>query len=251
MTASTTTAEGVRIFDYARWSAQLPALAEQYRKAKPFPHVHLQNFLEPEVALACAQEFPAANSQAWTMYKHYNEDKAGLTKRGLFPPMLGRVTDELNFPEFREWISWLTGFRDLVSDIDLVGGGLQQSSSGGFLNVHADFTMHHHRSNWRRRVNIILYLNPGWQAEWGGALELWDEQMSRCVASVPPFLNHVLIFNSNETSSHGFPGKMTCRTVFHARRSRCFITPSSRNRITLPPSPISSLCQRTARRAAP
>lgn len=210
MSVTTRTAGEVRVFDYARWRAQLPALAEQYRAAKPFPHIHLEDFLEPEVARICAREFPAANSDTWTLYKHYNENKAGLTKRELFPAMLRRLTDELNSPEFVAWISGLTGFSGLVSDQDLIGGGLQQSGAGGFLNVHADFTMHHHRPNWRRRVNIILYLNPDWQADWGGALELWDDQMRSCVVSVPPLLNHVLIFNSTETSYHGFPRKITC-----------------------------------------
>jgi hypothetical protein len=207
---STRSAEGVRILDYSRWSAQLPRLAKQYRKAEPFPHIQLQDFLEPEVALACAQEFPTPNGSAWTIYKHYNENKVGLKRRELFPPMLGRVTDELNSPEFVRWICELTGFHDLVSDADLVAGGLQQSGPGGFLNVHADFTMHHYRTNWRRCVNVILYLNPGWRADWGGALELWDEGMTRCTNSVPPLLNRILIFNTTPTSYHGFPRKLTC-----------------------------------------
>jgi len=76
--------------------------------------------------------------------------------------------------------------------------------------VHADFTMHHYHKNWRRRINLILYLNPGWQSQWGGAIELWDKEMRRCVAKVPPLFNHALIFNTGDHSSHGFPEKLTC-----------------------------------------
>ncbi len=50
----------------------------------------------------------------------------------------------------------------------------------------------------------------GWQAEWGGAIELWDVQMKIGVAKYPPLFNQVLIFNTDEKSLHGFPEPLTC-----------------------------------------
>ena len=196
--------------DYRRWSAGLPELGKEYRSNKPFPHLHLQDFLDPGVARELMQEFPEANSHAWIQYKHQNENKMGLPKREMFPRRIGQVVDELNSPEFLAWLSELTGIEGLVSDDTLEGGGLHQSSRGGFLNVHADFTMHHHHKNWRRRINLILYLNEGWQEEWGGAIELWNREMMRCVAKVQPLLNHALIFNTDEHSFHGFPDRLMC-----------------------------------------
>jgi len=198
------------LFDYQRWSARLPELAQRYRTNQPFPHLHLENFLEPAVARELMGEFPEPDSRAWIQYKHQNENKMGLPKRELFPPRIGQVVDELNSPEFLGWLSELTGIEGLVSDDTLEGGGLHQSSRGGFLNVHADFTMHHHQKNWRRRINLILYLNEGWQEEWGGAIELWDRKMTRWVARVQPLLNHALIFNTDDHSFHGFPDRLTC-----------------------------------------
>lgn len=185
-------------------------LAKTYRENAPGPHIFLQDFLDPRVARFMALEFPNPNTDAWTQYKHQNENKLGLNKRLLFPPTLGKVTDELNSPEFVEWLSELTGIPDLVADPSLEGGGLHQSSKGGFLNVHTDFSMHHYHKNWRRRVNLIVYLNEGWDARWGGSIELWDRQMKHCVAKYPPLLNTALIFNTDENSFHGFPEPLTC-----------------------------------------
>jgi hypothetical protein len=70
--------------------------------------------------------------------------------------------------------------------------------------------MHHYHQNWRRRCNLILYLNEGWEPEWGGALELWDAEMKNCVSKVPPLLNHAVIFNTGEISFHGYPDPITC-----------------------------------------
>ena len=199
-----------RLFPYEKWGARLPALAGQYRENKPCPHILLEDFLESETALAMAEEFPDPTSDAWTQYKHANENKLGLAKREFYPVTIGAVADELNSPEFVAWISELTGISNLMADSMLEGGGLHQSGPGGYLNVHTDFSMHHFHTNWRRRVNLILYLNPGWQEEWGGALELWEQKMARCAAKYPPRLNHALIFTTDERSLHGFPDPLTC-----------------------------------------
>jgi hypothetical protein len=199
-----------RLFPYERWASALSDLARQYRENTPCPHILLPDFLEPEIALAMAREFPRPTSDAWTQYKHANENKLGMPKRELFPATLREVTDELNSPEFVAWVSQLTGIPNLIADPMLEGGGLHQSGPGGYLNVHTDFSMHHFQTTWHRRVNLILYLNPSWQQSWGGAIELWERKMVRCAAKYPPLLNHALIFTTDERSLHGFPDPLTC-----------------------------------------
>jgi hypothetical protein len=198
------------LFPYLKWSSQVSSLRRQFRQNQPCPHVHLEEFLDPEIAVALAREFPDMATDAWTRYKHQNENKLGLAKRSLFPPLLGEMVDELNSPPFVRWLSELTGIPDLVSDDMLEGGGLHQSGTGGFLNVHTDFSNHHYHKHWRRQVNLILYLNPNWDEQWGGALELWDREMRRCVVKVPPLLNQALIFRTDEISYHGFPEPLRC-----------------------------------------
>jgi 2OG-Fe(II) oxygenase superfamily len=137
----------------------------------------------------------------------------GMPKRELFPPALGAVTDELNSPEFARWVSELTGIPNLMADPTLEGGGLHQSGPGGYLNVHTDFSKHHLHTHWRRRVNLILYLNPEWDENWGGSIELWEKsagKMTRCGAKYAPLLNHALIFTTDQRSLHGFPDPLAC-----------------------------------------
>jgi hypothetical protein len=210
MSALSCAPELVGAFLHAEWRAQVRRLSQVYRVAVPFPHIHLYPFLSPRALAGVAAEFPGPNSTQWIRYKHANENKNGLSRRDLFPPRIGELVDDLNSPPFVSWISQLTGIPDLVPDFSLEGGGLHQASRGGFLNVHTDFTVHHHRPNWRRRVNLILYLNSGWQTSWGGALEFWDQDMKRCVVSYAPILNHAVIFNTDDHSLHGFPDALQC-----------------------------------------
>src|ERR1700722_6378124 len=179
-----------RLFPYERWGPPLTSLARQYRENPPCPHILLKDFLDPDVALDMAKQFPQATSEAWTQYKHANENKLGMPKREFLPPTIGSVVDELNSPQFVAWISALTGIPNLMADPMLEGGGLHQSGPGGYLNVHTDFSMPHFHANWHRRVNLILYLNEGWRQEWGGSLELWEKGMARCGARDPPLFKH-------------------------------------------------------------
>ena len=199
-----------KLFPYSRWTSNLPELARQYVENQPLPHIHLENFLDPRVALALAEEFPGPTTNAWIHYKHVNENKLGLSRRAHFPSHLGQLTDELNSPRFLSWLSQLTAIPGLISDPSLEGGGLHQSARGGFLNAHTDFTRHHYHQHWRRRLNLILYLNPGWQKDWGGAIEFWQADMRRRTVKYFPLLNHAIIFKTDERCLHGFPDPLEC-----------------------------------------
>ena len=200
----------VATFPGAWWAQQTPRLQTLYRQNRPIPHILLKDFIDPELARRAMKEFPAAATEAWTHYEHQNENKLGMTDRRFFPAALARLVDQFNSPAFVSWLSELTGISGLEPDPSLEGAGLHQSVCGGFLNVHTDFSHHHYRKNWRRRINLILYLNDGWKEEWGGAIELWDEKMRRCEAKYPPLFNHVLIFNTDAKSFHGFPEPLSC-----------------------------------------
>ena len=200
-----------QVFDYSNWSSQLDELSKRYQGANPYPHIVLENFLDPGTLNQCIKEFNHLNeSDGWINYKHYNEDKRGLNKIDLLPETIKGTINELNSPEFLQWLSAITGIKNLQKDDGLEGGGIHQSTRGGYLNIHADFTVHPHHRNWQRRVNVLVYLNPEWKEEWGGKLELWDTQMKACEAKILPIFNRCVIFNTDADSYHGHPEPMTC-----------------------------------------
>jgi hypothetical protein len=87
---------------------------------------------------------------------------------------------------------------------------LHQSTAGGFRNILADFTVHPRRPKWRRRANLLLYLNKDWQPDYGGDLELWNTDMKRCEQTIAPVANRVVIFTTDVDSFHGHPEPMRC-----------------------------------------
>jgi Rps23 Pro-64 3,4-dihydroxylase Tpa1-like proline 4-hydroxylase len=209
--STTEITEKKQLFDYDNWNNQLRSLSAKYQQANPYPHIVLENFLNPEVLDQCVREFDKLNEDnGWINYVHYNEDKAGLNKLDLLPATIKRTINELNSPEFLEFLSTLTGIKGLKKDEMLEGGGIHQSKRGGYLNIHADFTVHPHHRHWQRRVNVLVYLNKDWKEEYGGKLELWDKEMKHCEEKVLPIFNRCVIFNTDADSYHGHPEPTTC-----------------------------------------
>jgi hypothetical protein len=197
------------IFDYERYEARAESLAAKYRSSSPFPHIVLDDFLEGGAAREAAHDFPGHDDPHWTRYRHVNENKAHTDRWEDFPPSIAAIVREMNTPRFVELLGRITGIEGLRADPDIEGGGMHQSWRGGFLNVHTDFTMHRKNPTWRRRCNLILYMNEDWNPDWGGALQLWDTRMKDNMEAVPCMLNRAVLFNTPK-ALHGFPDPLEC-----------------------------------------
>lgn len=200
-----------QVLDLESYKLRINDLKDRYQSASPYPHIVLNDFLNPDELKKCVAEFDQLNnSDGWINYVHFNEKKRGLNKAELLPSHIKHTIDQLSTPEFLLFLSELTGIKNLQKDDHLEGGGIHQSTRGGYLNIHADFTVHPHHRHWQRRINLLVYLNENWQEEYGGKLELWDKEMRGCVESVLPVFNRCVIFNTDPDSYHGHPDPMTC-----------------------------------------
>jgi Rps23 Pro-64 3,4-dihydroxylase Tpa1-like proline 4-hydroxylase len=124
-----------------------------------------------------------------------------------------KVLSYLNSKEFLQFLQELTGVRDLVPDPQFNGGGIHMIPKGGKLNVHVDFSRAFFDNNLYRRVNILLYMNEGWQDEWEGALELWDDRPAdggNLIKKVYPIFNRMIVFGTSKNSWHGHPTPLNC-----------------------------------------
>ena len=186
--------------------ANISKLSKQYLNAEPFPHIIVDNFLINNCLVNTLKGFKNVN---WASYNHFNEKKSG-NKTTNFDPLLQRTIDACNSKEFIKRLELITGIPNLIPDKKLGSGGVHRSTRGGYLNIHADFTVHPYNKNWHRRVNLLIYLNDRWEEKWGGQLELWDKKMNHCVKKISPIFNRCVIFNTDYDSFHGHPEPMKC-----------------------------------------
>lgn len=182
-------------------------LASQYRNAKPFPYIALTNFLPAEMLRRVLEEFPPLERGRFT--DSHSNLKTGYQLEKIKSVYINSLINALNSSAFLNFLEQMSGIKGLIPDPHQVGGGLHETRRGGHLSIHADFNMHP-TLKLKRRLNLILFLNENWLEEYGGSLELWATDMSRCCAKIAPHIGTAVVFNTDTDSFHGHPDPLTC-----------------------------------------
>jgi hypothetical protein len=189
-----------RFFALDRLCGDADRLSRAFRAASPFPHVVVDNCLRLDPA--SLETFPDECWPHWRRLGHYEPGKVSCQERRVMPEPWGALVDELNAPPALAALERVTGIRKLIPDPYLEGGGLHASGPGGRLGMHTDFHVYA-RLDLFRRINLILYLCPEWKDANGGALELTHAKRGGR-ATVLPAWGRCVIFETNDTSVHGF-----------------------------------------------
>ncbi|MCK1597306.1 2OG-Fe(II) oxygenase [Bradyrhizobium sp. 164] len=182
--------------------------ADQYRTNRPFPHIGIDDFFDQGIISRLIASYPGEFDASWNRTfldaGAYEEQKLGLDRFEDFPPYIQQFINALNSRLFLGFLEQLTGVEALIPDPYLLGGGLHMIPRGGRLAIHADFNTHK-KLRLDRRLNLLLYLNYGWQEEWGGALELWDRDVRTKERAYLPIANRIVVFSTTDTAYHGHP----------------------------------------------
>jgi Rps23 Pro-64 3,4-dihydroxylase Tpa1-like proline 4-hydroxylase len=181
------------------------ALRRQYLNASPFPFVKIENLLDQTFAHEVAAAYPSFDvaTEQGKAFKSVNErKKVQISDAKRFPTPVAQLNEALASPEFLADLAHITGIPKLLADEQLVGGGMHLTGPGGRLDVHLDFNYIESRKL-HRRLNLLLYLNPVWEEGWGGHIQLWDKDVTRCTAAFAPAFNRCVIFETSDRSFHG------------------------------------------------
>ena len=208
------------------------AHAHQYRRADPFPHMVLDGLLPDRVLRAVVAELPEAYNKngcvrgakfcisrkisGGTLVQP-ERDRLGQyvaiarrseinAEKGMSPHTL-MVFRAMKSNEFRAFLGRLSGVSPLRNDPFYSGAGVHFAAPGAKLNLHADFNM---VNGLHRRVNTFLYLNDDWSEAYGGHLQLWDRNLSRCAQRILPIWNRFVAFSSGDFTFHGHPMPLAC-----------------------------------------
>lgn len=192
-----------------------------YVNNSPFPNIVLDNFINPEVALQCFSELKnywgwgsespsnlyMASHQVNKFYTPWSPENFEFLKNTA--PTVYNTLQYFNSEPFLKFLSELTGIEGLIGDAEFFGGGAHKIHTGGKLSLHVDYNIQP-QTNQFRVLNLLLYLNPDWEKEWEGALELWDHKTKTCAHKIFPFFNRAVIFTLSDNSIHGHPIPLKC-----------------------------------------
>lgn len=169
----------------------------------PFPHWVIDGMFDEEELRVILDEWP--NPIEMSFKACSTSIKAHQTKWDRFGPVTESFIRKLNAQPFLDQLEDMTGMDGLISDPEIMGGGLHEIPRGGFLNMHVDFNWHP-RLQAVRKLNLLLYLNEHWQ--WNGNLILSKDGVEK-TKEIEPLFNRCVVFPTTDTSWHGHPEPLT------------------------------------------
>jgi hypothetical protein len=185
--------------------AQTRDYAERFARREPFRHVVIDDFLDARFAERLFAEFPPfergdARNEAGEL-----GNKSTVTKVRSLGPAYVALDEFVRSRELLDLVGRITAIPDLLYDPWYFGGGTHENRPGQDLDPHVDFNLHP-IENWHRRLNLIVYLNREWDDAWGGSLELHSDPRAPDdrITLITPLFNRCVIFETTETSWHGF-----------------------------------------------
>lgn len=203
-----------------------------YQNAAPVPMLVLDDFLPEPIWQAAMTECANLPPYVWTQFTR-NGSYMHECKTWNSTPMLQTLVNCFNSSAFVTWLEGITLTHHIIPDPHLVGAGLSKCSSGHRLNLHTDF-------NWNdelqlnRAFSMIWYLHPRWEDSWGGDLEFWDFDRTKCVTRIAPKPNRLLLWAYDDRLIHGYPLPLTCPDDQHRSNLRMFYYQSSGKPINPP-----------------
>ena len=103
--------------------------------------------------------------------------------------------------EIADVVAMLLGKHRLDTDPKFYNGGLTIMVPGDFMCPHLD-NSHNYERQQRRAVVLLYYMAPFWCANYGGSLELWDDDRSEPPRTVEYKPNRLVIMETTEHSWH-------------------------------------------------
>lgn len=183
----------------------LDKLTPEVVQQEPFPHLCVDDILDPQFAEEVWQSFPSYHEarQVGREFATVNEKrKIQITDSRKFPAPIRELHELLASDSMVALVGRMFEIDNLLADPDLSGGGIHETNAGGHLDVHIDFNLIEEKQ-WHRRVNLLFYFNKDWKEEYGGYLDLWDQEVKNRCSYIAPQFNRMAGFATGRHSWHG------------------------------------------------
>ena len=182
---------------------------------KPYRYVVIDNFFTDDIAQQLSEAYPVLSDKRWYKFRDKIGDIKNVLEQGMYgiskpEDMPGGWLDvllKLNSELFCGVLNKITNIDGILPDTyNDIGQwtGLRMMDKGSYQIIHSDARLHPHLKM-EKKLTIVGYLNRDWKKSDTGYLELWDNDMTKCVERIEPIFNRVVLFENTKTSYHGVP----------------------------------------------
>lgn len=175
-------------------------LQEQYENSKDrIGYFFIDELLPSNLAKKVAEVFPeTGNLYHKTSLK---ESKYVSAQMDRYDSLLEEVLFAFQDKSVVNIISKITGISNLLPDKNLYAGGLSSMGHLNFLQPHLD-NSHDKDRNHYRVLNLLYYVTPNWQIEFGGNLELWPDGLKGEPIEIHSRFNRLVVMATHKKSWH-------------------------------------------------
>ena len=161
-------------------------------------HVNIDDLLPAEIVIDIHSKFPKISEMRHMA--SFREEKYTSKNFDAFNPILSDITFALQDPEVVRLIGDITGIDGQTSDPTLYAGGLSAMRKNNFLSPHID-NSHDGGRELYRTMNLLYYVTPDWEVDFGGNLQLWDQEVTHS-QTIHSRFNRLVLMETTPTSWH-------------------------------------------------
>lgn len=176
----------------------------------------IDDLLPEDLARNIYAAFP--ENEKMRLLDSFREKKYTSKDMDKFDPLIEDATFAFQDERIIKKVGELTGIKEPVGDPKLYAGGISAMAKGHFLNPHLDNSHDYEQKNYRV-LNLLYYVTPDWEEEFGGNLELWNEDVTQSV-EIPSKFNRLVLMSTNDKSWHSVnevtkDGKRCCVSNYY------------------------------------
>jgi Rps23 Pro-64 3,4-dihydroxylase Tpa1-like proline 4-hydroxylase len=177
----------------------------------------LDDLLPNEIALEIYNAFPSP--EAMVLKKSLRENKYVAAQMNQYNPLLEEIIYAFQDKRIVDLVSEICSIKDVVPDENLYAGGISLMANKQFLNPHLDNSHDKDRNLWRV-LNLLYYVTPNWQEEYGGNLEIWPNGLENTPITIHSKFNRLAVMATHNKSLHSvspvvFEGNRCCISNYY------------------------------------
>ena len=178
---------------------------------------YLDDLLPEEITNQIHQVFP--KPEQMVLKRSIREDKYVAAQMNLYNPLLEEIIFAFQGERIVEKVGEICGIDNPIPDENLYAGGISMMGNGQFLNPHLDNSHDKDRNLWRV-LNLLFYVTPNWEEEYGGNLELWPDGMNNKQITIHSKFNRLAVMETHNDSLHSvspvvFEGYRCCVSNYY------------------------------------
>jgi Rps23 Pro-64 3,4-dihydroxylase Tpa1-like proline 4-hydroxylase len=202
-------------------AAKLQSAKNNLKKSFSTPNqiasCYIDDLLDEADAKSIYAAFP--KKQDMLQLNDWREHKYVGIQINKYNPLISEIIYAFQNPKVVNVISEITRIEQLFPDEYLYAGGISLMDDGCFLNPHLDNSHDKDRDKYRV-LNLLYYVTPNWQPEYGGNLELWDNGLKHQCRTIDYKFNRLVIMVTNKHSLHSvnpinYPGQRCCVSNYY------------------------------------